>query len=417
MSRRRAVEGAPTIPGTAVTPPRRTADEILAATARPVPPVPGQQPLFADGPTIGSLCTGYGGLDDAVQQVFGGTHTWVSDVDLGACKILAHRFPTVPNIGDLTVADWQYVVDTFGHPYVVCGGYPCQPFSLAGELKGTEDERHLWPHIARALGVLRPRYAVFENVANHLRVGFDTVLCDLADLGFDVEWDVVQADQVGAPHQRRRLFILATASDPVRAGLEGRGIQGTTAEFGGPVEDPDGATRRQRRLAASGQAEGGRARADAGRRGRAPAANSDCVVTGYDGELPAGRDTVQRGVRDDTPRRGTAAAADTNGVRRGAEQRYVPTGEPDAQWGRFASAITRWEAVTGRTAPRATDDRSRLNPEFVEWMMGIDAGHVTGVPGLSRNEQLKALGNGVVPQQAAAALRALLARSRETANA
>lgn len=425
MSRRRAMAGAPTIPGTAPALPRRSADEILAATARPVPPVPGQQPLFADGPLIGSLCTGYGGLDMAVQEVLGGTHAWVSDIDPGACKILAHRFPTVPNIGDLTIADWQHIVDTYGRPYAVCGGYPCQPFSLAGELKGTDDERHLWPHIARALGVLRPRYAIFENVANHLRLGFDVVLADLADLGFDVEWDVVRADEVGAPHQRRRLIVLATA------------------------QDSDGAACDQRRVTAPGQEASGRARADAGRRGRAPAADADRVevrqqpvtepgrrgasvaggfdaravadadgvVARVDGELPAGRHPVQRGVRDDAPRCGTAAAADTDGGRRAAEQRSVPAGQSHAQWGRFAPAIRRWEAVTGRRAPRATDDRRRLAPEFVEWMMGLNAGHVTAVPGLSRNEQLKALGNGVVPQQAAAALRALLARSRETAGA
>jgi DNA (cytosine-5)-methyltransferase 1 len=421
MNRRRsAPAGAPTIPGTAVTPPRPSLDDTMRATARPVPPVPGQQPLVADGPLIGSLCTGYGGLDMAVQEVLGGSLGWVSDVDPGACRILAHRHPHVPNIGDLTVADWQQIVDTYGRPYAVCGGYPCQPFSLAGLLKGTKDERHLWPHIARALGVLRPRYAIFENVANHLRIGFDVVLADLADLGFDVEWDVVRADEVGAPHQRRRLIVLAVA------------------------QDADSAARGQRGIAASREAQGGRARSDVGGRGRAPASDtdgdavrqqsvakpggggapvagrhraelatdSDIIVAGEYSELPPGRDTVQRGVWADSPRCGTAAADASRGGQQPNEQRVQP-GEPDVAWGRFRPAVARWEAVTGRCAPWATDDRGRLNPAFVEWMMGLDVGHVTAVPGLTRNEQLKALGNGVVPQQAAAALRMLLARSRD----
>ncbi len=78
------------------------------------------------------------------------------------------------------------------------------------------------------------------------------------------------------------------------------------------------------------------------------------------------------------------------------------------RWGRFAPAVARWETVTGRTAPWATDDRGRLYPSFVEWMMGLPAGRVTAVPSLTRTQQLRALGNGVVPQQAAHALRQLL---------
>jgi DNA (cytosine-5)-methyltransferase 1 len=84
-----------------------------------------------------------------------------------------------------------------------------------------------------------------------------------------------------------------------------------------------------------------------------------------------------------------------------------------APWGKFAPAIHRWEAVTGRAAPPPVNDRGRLDPVFVEWLMGLGAGHVTAVPGLSRTAQLKALGNGVVPQQAAAALRYLLDRAAE----
>ncbi|MEU3143780.1 MULTISPECIES: DNA cytosine methyltransferase [unclassified Streptomyces] len=111
---------------------------------------------------IGSVCTGYGGLDMAVQTVLGGELVWVADNDPGANRILAHRYSGVPNLGDITAVDFARV----GPVDVVCGGYPCQPFSSAGKRKGTADARHIWPHIARALGVLRPRYAVFENVAD-----------------------------------------------------------------------------------------------------------------------------------------------------------------------------------------------------------------------------------------------------------
>ncbi|MFF8534114.1 hypothetical protein ACF07B_19525 [Streptomyces sp. NPDC015532] len=78
-------------------------------------------------------------------------------------------------------------------------------------------------------------------------------------------------------------------------------------------------------------------------------------------------------------------------------------------WGQYAAAIARWEALT-RPAPQPVDEHDRLSPAFVEWLMGLDEGHVTDVDGLSRGARLRALGNGVVPQQAAAALRLLLGR-------
>ncbi|MEU6925485.1 DNA cytosine methyltransferase [Streptomyces sp. NPDC046631] len=341
---------------------------------------------------IGSVCSGYRGLDMGVEAVFDGTTAWVSDIDPGANQILAHHWPDVPNLGDLTTTDWSAVepVD------IVCGGYPCQPVSLAGQLKGTADARWIWPHIARALGVLRPRYAVFENVGNHLRLGFDTVLADLAALRFDAEWICVRAsDAVLAPHNRRRLILLATA------------------------QDADRESRHQRRLAAPGQAEAGRARADAGGRGGAPAAG-----TGRPGLEVRGVEP-HRNERQAAERGGDEPAADTARVGR-SEGRPEParlegrSGTPRSSapdWGRFGPAIRRWEHATGRRAPWATDDRNRLSPAFVEWLMGLPAGHVTDVPGLSRNQQLHALGNGVVPQQAEAALRVLLARSEATAAA
>lgn len=369
-------------------------------------------------PRIGSFCSGYRGLDMAVEEVFGGTTAWVSDVDPGANQILAHHWPTVPNIGDLTTADYSQIkpVD------IVCGGYPCQPFSVAGQRKGTSDERHIWPYIADALRVLRPRIAVFENVAGHLRLGFADVLADLARLGFDAEWCLVRASEVGAPHRRERLFILAVA------------------------EDAYGAAGDQRGFAASGQAQGGRSRSDAGGRGGTPPADADrhalreqpvgepwcggAAVSGLAGsDAPADAAGQRHGDAGAAGERGVAAPAvpsraaanaDPDGDGREGQQRSEPglgpRGDADGRgpqrWGRYGPAVARWEAVTGRRAPWATDDRHRLSPAFVEWMMGLEAGHVTDVPGLTRTQQLKALGNGVVQQQAAAAIRLLADRAQ-----
>lgn len=157
--------------------------------------------------TVGSLFSGIGGLDLGLERA-GMEVRWQSEIDPYACNVLNKHWPDVPNLGDVTTIDWESVerVD------LICGGYPCQPFSLAGFRDGDTDvERHLWPYFRAAIGTLRPRYALLENVAGHLSLGFDDVLADLADLGFDAEWSVVSACAVGAPHVRRRLFCLAHA--------------------------------------------------------------------------------------------------------------------------------------------------------------------------------------------------------------
>ncbi|MGW5582830.1 DNA cytosine methyltransferase [Streptomyces sp. NPDC003857] len=366
-------------------------------------------------PRIGSVCTGYGGLDHVVRQVFGGELAWVSDIDPGACQIIAHRMPGVPNLGDLTTTRWEDVepVDIY------LGGYPCQPFSTAGLRKGTEDERHIWPYIAESLRVLRPRVAIFENVAGHLRLGFDTVLADLARLGFDAEWCLVRASEVGAPHRRERLFIYAWTADAASTGREGADPQrGRAAGNGGSAADTP--TADQGRLLSGGGAAEPAGRTEPGHRD-SPAA--DTTDLGHE------RGRGARGRRDGSAHGGNAAA-DTDRRRLPRDQerdsgsvelgQQAPRGDdargPGVQrgavdWGKFAPAVARWEAVTGRPAPWATDDRSRLSPAFVEWLMGLPAGHVTDVPGLTRTQQLKALGNGVVPQQAAAAIRLLHERA------
>lgn len=173
--------------------------------------------------TVGSLFSGIGGLDLGLERA-GMEVRWQSEVDPYCSRVLAKHWPDVPNLGDVTKVEWEHVerVD------LICGGYPCQPFSLAGARRGHDDPRHLWPYFADALRVLRPRYALLENVPGHLSLGFGTVLGDLADLGYDTEWGCIPAAAVGAPHLRYRIFVVAYTdreSESERAvdALEGRG--------------------------------------------------------------------------------------------------------------------------------------------------------------------------------------------------
>ena len=153
---------------------------------------------------VGSLFSGIGGLDLGLERA-GMTVAWQSEIDPYACRVLAKHWPTTPNLGDVTTIDWRTVepVD------LICGGYPCPPFSQAGRRQGEDDERYLWPYVCDAIRVLRPRYALLENVTGHLSLGFGRVLGDLAEIGYDVEWDCVPAAAVGAPHRRDRVFIVA----------------------------------------------------------------------------------------------------------------------------------------------------------------------------------------------------------------
>ncbi len=156
----------------------------------------------------GSLFSGIGGIDLGLDRA-GMTCPWQVERDEWCRRVLAKHWPDVPKYVDVTEVDWSELE----HVDLICGGYPCQPFSLAGSRNGTEDERHLWPYFANALRVLRPRWAFLENVPGHLSLGFDSVLADLAALGFDAEWSIVPASWAGAPHRRERLVVVAHAAE------------------------------------------------------------------------------------------------------------------------------------------------------------------------------------------------------------
>jgi DNA (cytosine-5)-methyltransferase 1 len=155
--------------------------------------------------TFGSLFSGIGGIDLGLERA-GMQCRWQSEIDPYASRVLAKHWPDIPNLGDVTKIDWRNVERTD----VVAGGYPCQPFSTSGRRNGANDPRHLWPMFAECIRVVRPRYALLENVSGHLSLGFGHVLADLAALGYDCRWDCIPAASVGAPHLRDRVFVIAT---------------------------------------------------------------------------------------------------------------------------------------------------------------------------------------------------------------
>lgn len=305
----------------------------------------------------------------------------MSDIEPGPQAILAHHHPDVPNLGDITRIDWSQVepVD------VICGGSPCTDLSLAGARAGmTKDTRSgLWESMFHAITAIRPRLVVWENVQGALSASafslmepeeghlggrptgpvlraLGRVLGDLAGIGYDATWTVVQASDVGAPHKRARVFVVA---------------------------HPHGEPWLERWEPATRETPGGRSWSDVSGRDRTP---RTLIPTPTASDWKGGYH--QEG----------------KGMSLSQATKLLPT------------PVAHWETITGRTAPAPTEPplreggKPRLSVRFVEWLMGLPDGHVTGV-GLSREKTLRALGNGVVPLQAAEGILRALQQERQVA--
>ena len=274
---------------------------------------------------IGSLCTGYGGLDLAVEAYFDAETIWCAEIDKYASQVIEQRL-NITNHGNIKDIDWASLQPI----HILTAGYPCQPFSHAGYRKGTDDERHIFPFILEAISTLRPRYAVMENVRGHLSLGLKEVLEGLASIGYDARWEIVRASQVGAPHQRARLFIVAYPNGNAceESRRANRGISSQTSE----------------------------------------------IINGSDR-------SIHRGCDKDVSYSNNQHKSH-NGQVQGLGRRFTSRCEMHMQ-----------------EPPNALDQEGKLNAYFVEYMMGLPKGWVTET-GLSRAQQLKMLGNGVVPQQA-----------------
>lgn len=157
-----------------------------------------------------------GMLDRAVEQVTGGQVVWQCEIDRIAAMVLAQHWPGVPNLGDIRAVNWSRVRWGLGPVDILCGGFPCTDISWAGQQAGLAagTQSGLWSEFVRAIDTLRPPQVIIENVRALLRVPADRpaigdVLRDLADLGYDAQWETVSAAAVGAPHRRDRVFITA----------------------------------------------------------------------------------------------------------------------------------------------------------------------------------------------------------------
>ncbi len=199
---------------------------------------------------VDSLFAGIGGFDIAAEAR-GHSTAWMVEWDPSCQHWLREHFPGTPILGDITTVNFTELerVD------ILCGGFPCPPVSVAGKQLGKLDDRWLWPDFRRAIRDLRPRYVVVENVPGLLSTRDEhgcplagEVLGDLAALGYDAEWEVLSAGDVGAPQERERIWIVAYASrvegevgrrceEPDRGNREARGVGGVVGDTDRPYAE------------------------------------------------------------------------------------------------------------------------------------------------------------------------------------
>ena len=314
--------------------------------------------------TVGSLFSGIGGLDLGLERA-GWAVRWQIESDPFCQRVLAKHWPEVRRYGDIHAV----AIDTLEPVALICGGFPCQPVSVAGKRRAQADERWLWPEFARILRALRPRLVLVENVPGLLIRGLGDVLGDLAALGYDAEWDGIPAAAAGAPHLRWRIFIVGHRREC-----------GTSSALPDAQRDELREQRERQReqhgqpgaaLARDDGASGSLADPSSGRREGLGLAEL-VGLAGAPGPEPDGRGAIRE-------QRDAATLADADHPRRETSR----SGQP-----------------SGQQTPRAVfgDSGQRLH-RHSWWATEPDVGRVAhGVP--ARVDRLRGLGNAVVPQVA-----------------
>lgn len=376
-------------------------------------------------PTVLSLCTGYGGIERGLSLA-GFEHRTVAHVEIeafAAANLVAKMetgqlvpAPIWTDLKTLPALCFRERID------VLTGGYPCQPFSAAGLRKGNEDPRHLWPYIKRHIETIRPVRCFFENVEGHISIGLREVIADLESLGYTVAWGIFSAAEVGAPHQRKRVYILAHANGAGQqpsqgqpgasqarhnAGWGGEAVADTGGESGrgGPVYTR---ARNQGREASAARGEGvspgdGQALADHTQSGGEDVPNANGSRLRQGNQEDAGKPSEQ------PDGSGVRSSLIPNANRPGL-QRRLQRGRAD-QEGRQEQAL-RLAAERGDQRPGhgrgSGSPVSGLGRGFDGPASWLDGSWEVGIERVTssqnhRVDRLRLLGNGVVPDTAAKA--------------
>lgn len=334
-----------------------------------------------------SLCAGYGGIDLGLKRAIPNLRTIAfSEIEAFACanlvaKMEAGCLDAAPIWTDVKTFPWEQFR---GKVDILSGGYPCQPFSAAGKRLGKDDPRHLWPWIADGIRVCRPAMCFFENVEGHISLGLREVIGELEEIGYRATWGVFSAAEVGAPHQRKRVFILAHRNDK---GLQ-RWFSHNLPECAGESFAGEGcASVADAKLSISSrfQQHGGQSSL------LQKAVRSDC--SGKDSSWPSRPGATQ------FPWEPPRVVGDTESQRSTTQRpEYARLGGQLCA----ASASGQSESDGWQTEPAVGGDVDG-SPSRVDYAQLC-------VSGDNRTDELRLLGNGVVPATAERAFRVLIAR-------
>jgi len=167
------------------------------------------------------LFSGIGGFSLGLETAGLADTVAFCDIDKYCHKVLNKHWPHVPIFSDIKELNYETLRSNgINNIDIITGGYPCQPFSVAGRKKGEEDPRHLWPEYFRLVKELRPTWVIGENVSGHVKQGLDTVLEDLESEGYSTRTFSISASSIGANHKRERIWVLAHSGRALREGTE-----------------------------------------------------------------------------------------------------------------------------------------------------------------------------------------------------
>ena len=166
---------------------------------------------------FGSLFAGIGGFDLGLERA-GMECAWQVEIDDYCTKVLEKHWPDVKRYRDIKDVDGKEIESV----ELICGGFPCQPYSNAGKRKGAQDDRNLWPEYLRIIREARPKWVIAENVPGIVKMYLDQVLSDLEGEGYTCWTFNIPAVAINAPHRRERIFIVANSDQPGLAEWEGK---------------------------------------------------------------------------------------------------------------------------------------------------------------------------------------------------
>ena len=377
-------------------------------------------------PTVISFCSGYGGIERGLELA-GIEHRVLAYVEIEAFAIA--NLVAKMEQGELVPAPIWTDIKTFPSDLfrdsvdIITGGYPCQPFSVAGRAQAFDDPRHLFPYILDHVRTIRPSQCFFENVEGHINRGLESVLQDLESAGYDSTWGIFSAEEVGAPHQRKRIFILANAN-----GYALRKQSGGSSREDRTSETLSGVNGEARSMANSDssrqlQSQGSESEqwgwtGDSDQEGSMADPNSNGEIRNqpkdWEGawteqgreELANPDSSLRLNVREQISEQGKKTQQRIGDSSGSTSEELANTINEGSQGGLQGRQDSQWKGEHGHTGRSSSAHRQQGSDIWdIEPNVGRVAHGIT-----DRVDRLRLLGNGVVPQTAARAWEVLNAR-------